>query len=352
GSFGSGVPKRFTASTVGPTPPRATGRHWCRAVERQAQDIDCQGLDVRSGLYESREAHRGDTHTVISNRTRERRKIGIGVAMAAALLTAVGSVATANASSAEPDTPDQPSELTESGSITVTDDGAVIDALHVRGSIAIQADNVTIKNTTVTYGGYHSIRIYPGATGTLIQDTKVDCLDPERTNGIVFGGYTAERVDLEGCRNDFMSNGDNATTVTDSTVDGEPFEMRPADTEPTPEPEETAEPEPTPEPEETAEPEPTPEPEETDPVEMDGDWPTPETTGPRYTPESSTGSLTSTSDGQVIERTTVNGRLTVRHDNVVVRDVLVNGTGTYMIQVLPTADGSCPTNVRFEYVEV
>ena len=282
--------------------------------------------------------------------------------MTAVLLTALGSVTTASAAPRDTEGQNQPSDLTESGSITVTEDGAVIDGLHVQGSIAVQADDVTIKNTTVTYGGHHSIRIYPGATGTLIQDSRVECLDPDRTNGIVFAGYTAERVELEGCRNSFMSQGDNPTAVIDSTVDGEPFELNATGPAPSPEPEPSPEPAPSPEPEPSPEPAPSPEPEPapspepspepTDPPEMDSDWPTPETTGPRYASQSSTGSLTSSRAGQVIERTTVNGRLTVQHDNVTVRDVLVNGTGTYMIQVLPTADGSCPTNVTFEYVEI
>lgn len=91
---------------------------------------------------------------------------------------------------------------------------------------------------------------------------------------------------------------------------------------------------------------------ETPPPARYGEWPTPDTTGPRYPAVTETGSLSSTADGQVIERTTVTGRLTVRHDNVTVRDVTVRGTGTYMVQVLAKEDGSCPANVRFEYVEV
>jgi hypothetical protein len=66
----------------------------------------------------------------------------------------------------------------------------------------------------------------------------------------------------------------------------------------------------------------------------------------------STGNLSSSAAGQVISRVTVNGRLTIRHDDVTVRDVTVNGTGTYMIQVVEKADGTCPRNVRIEYTEI
>lgn len=81
-------------------------------------------------------------------------------------------------------------------------------------------------------------------------------------------------------------------------------------------------------------------------------WPTPRSTGPRTAPTRTSGSLTSSRTGQVISGLTVNGRLTIRHDNVTVRDVIVNGTGTYMLQVLRTASGRCPTNVRIEYTEI
>ena len=85
---------------------------------------------------------------------------------------------------------------------------------------------------------------------------------------------------------------------------------------------------------------------------LDADWPTPTSTGPRKTPTRTTGSLSSKAAGEVISRVTVNGRLTVRHDNVTVRDVRVNGDSSYMIQVVEKDDGTCPTNVLIEYTEI
>src|SRR4051794_37833404 len=82
---------------------------------------------------------------------------------------------------------------TPSGPITVTEDGAVIDSRYVKGSIAVKADNVTIKNTIVDSDGIHSIRIYPGVKGTQILDSTVRCRNP-RGNGIVFGNYFAKHV--------------------------------------------------------------------------------------------------------------------------------------------------------------
>lgn len=112
--------------------------------------------------------------------------------------------------------------------------------------------------------------------------------------------------------------------------------------EPTPTPTETPTSEPTPT--ETATPTPT-----VEPIV----WPTPETTGPRSEPTTVlAGGLSSSEPGQVIEGVVVNGRLTIRHDDVTVRDVRINGTGTYMLYVRSKDDGTCPTGVRIEHTEI
>jgi hypothetical protein len=91
-------------------------------------------------------------------------------------------------------------------------------------------------------------------------------------------------------------------------------------------------------------------------VRLSGDvvsgFPTPATTGPRSSATATQGSISTSTNGQVIERLTVNGQVTIQHDNVTVRDVTVMGTGTYMIYIRPKANGQCPTNVQIEYVEI
>lgn len=62
--------------------------------------------------------------------------------------------------------------------------------------------------------------------------------------------------------------------------------------------------------------------------------------------------MSSSAAGETIERVTVNGRLTISHDNVTVSDVTINGTGTYMLYITTKADGTCPTGVRVEYTEI
>ncbi|HLT83555.1 MAG TPA: hypothetical protein VKZ83_04915, partial [Phototrophicaceae bacterium] len=77
-------------------------------------------------------------------------------------------------------------DLTPSRSLTITEPGTVIDGLHVDGSIYVRADDVTIVNTKVSYGGYHSIRVDSGAKNVRIIDSTVECENPKKTNGITF----------------------------------------------------------------------------------------------------------------------------------------------------------------------
>lgn len=81
-------------------------------------------------------------------------------------------------------------------------------------------------------------------------------------------------------------------------------------------------------------------------------FPTDRTSGPRADPQQRTGPLKTDRDGQTIENVTIEGRLTISHDDVTVRDVRVRGTGTYMIYVDKTSAGSCPRDVRLEFVEI
>lgn len=97
---------------------------------------------------------------------------------------------------------------------------------------------------------------------------------------------------------------------------------------------------------------PPPPPPPTTMVSVTPGYPTPESTGPRVAPSTVVGSVTSSVAGQLIQGITINGRLTIAHDDVLVRDVVVMGTGMYMIHVERKANGECPSNVRIEYVEV
>lgn len=85
----------------------------------------------------------------------------------------------------------------------------------------------------------------------------------------------------------------------------------------------------------------------------DQEWPTPGSTGPRMPMSelTATGSITTTRDGQVIERVDVSGQIKILHDNVTIQDSRINVGGGYAIRV-QDVDGECPTGTVIRYVEI
>jgi hypothetical protein len=63
--------------------------------------------------------------------------------------------------------------LSPSGSITITVAGTVIDAKDITGSIAVNANNVTIKNSKIKVSGYYGVTIGNGVTGTKIINNEI-----------------------------------------------------------------------------------------------------------------------------------------------------------------------------------
>src|SRR5215472_13215711 len=64
------------------------------------------------------------------------------------------------------------SQLTPSGSITVTSGGAVIEGKNISGSITIQASNVTIRNDCVTSSDIYPVHLVSGSNLT-VEDTTI-----------------------------------------------------------------------------------------------------------------------------------------------------------------------------------
>jgi 3-phytase len=57
--------------------------------------------------------------------------------------------------------------LKASGSIKVTQDGAVVENVDVTGNILVYAKNVTIRNFRVTSSGYYGIKVFEGGSATI-----------------------------------------------------------------------------------------------------------------------------------------------------------------------------------------
>jgi len=87
--------------------------------------------------------------------------------------------------------------LRESESITVTEDGAVIEGLHVFGRITIDADDVTIRDTLVqTSTNLYPILVEKGTTGAVIEYVEVDNEGSTGIGILVRGQATIRNVDV------------------------------------------------------------------------------------------------------------------------------------------------------------
>jgi len=67
--------------------------------------------------------------------------------------------------------------LSDSGSVTVSDDGATLDGLLIRGSVTVAADDVTIEDTRIVQPaggeGSYAVILNQGADGFTIRDSEV-----------------------------------------------------------------------------------------------------------------------------------------------------------------------------------
>jgi len=88
--------------------------------------------------------------------------------------------------------------LTPSGSIQVTEDGAVIEDLDIDGEIMVLADNVTIRRVRITSSDYYPIRYFDdGNVGLVVEDSEFVLSSPA-TAAISFTDYTARRLNIHG----------------------------------------------------------------------------------------------------------------------------------------------------------
>lgn len=64
--------------------------------------------------------------------------------------------------------------LTNSGAITVSTPGTVIQNKNFTGTVTVSANNCTIKNCKISTTGFWGIRVLDGVGGTVIQDCEID----------------------------------------------------------------------------------------------------------------------------------------------------------------------------------
>ena len=64
--------------------------------------------------------------------------------------------------------------LKQSGSIVINTPGAVISGLDIKGTVTINAPNVTLINCKITGGGSSTVKVGTGVTGVTVQNCTID----------------------------------------------------------------------------------------------------------------------------------------------------------------------------------
>lgn len=85
-------------------------------------------------------------------------------------------------------------DLERSGSITVEEDGAVIEGQEVTGTITVKADDVVIRNTRVLNTGHFPVQV-DGGDNLLVEDTEIDG-QGRGDAAVAFSRYTLRRVHI------------------------------------------------------------------------------------------------------------------------------------------------------------
>lgn len=109
--------------------------------------------------------------------------------------------------------------LRASGSVTVSTPGTVINGLDINGTLTINANNVTVKNTRVTSGdAYNIVKVADTATGVTLDHVTIDGKGMNGTEGAngVYGPGTYNAVAVTGVENGFVPS--SGATITSSWV--------------------------------------------------------------------------------------------------------------------------------------
>ncbi|MDH4143783.1 MAG: right-handed parallel beta-helix repeat-containing protein [Acidimicrobiia bacterium] len=108
--------------------------------------------------------------------------------------------------------PADESALVPAQSIKVTQDGAVIENVHITGMVTVDANDVVIRNVKITATGLYGIRSMPGRRGLVVEDTTIVGVTDNCSAAIAPNRYTARRLDISACR-------DGLKVGTDTTVE-------------------------------------------------------------------------------------------------------------------------------------
>jgi hypothetical protein len=103
------------------------------------------------------------------------------------------------------------------GDTTVTESGATVQNLDVRGTLTIQADNITVRNCRVWLGAFWGIVVASGCSGILIEDCEIGKNYVNSSKGILIGAEDSTEVTIQRCYIHHVGDGIFGGTVGDPT---------------------------------------------------------------------------------------------------------------------------------------
>lgn len=94
--------------------------------------------------------------------------------------------------------------LVDSGSLVISENGAVIENLRITGNILVNADNVTIRNCHIICADFYPLE--NNGVNLLVEDCEIEGTNSLVTSSIGFNDYTIRRSNLHGAADATKSN--------------------------------------------------------------------------------------------------------------------------------------------------
>ncbi len=96
------------------------------------------------------------------------------------------------------------------GDIVMSTDRELLEDIHLKGCVQIEADDVVIRNVHIECGSTYPIKVN-GASGTRVESSTIDCLeDPRARKGIFFefaSDFGVDRTEIRGCDDQLFVDG-------------------------------------------------------------------------------------------------------------------------------------------------
>jgi len=106
--------------------------------------------------------------------------------------------------------------LTSSGGMKITQAGTVINAMDIKGTVDIEANNVTIENSKIASSGSAVIQIGAGVTGTVVKDNDINGMSAGNIG--INGGGTFVGNNIHNVSDGMSIESTNSTLIQDNYI--------------------------------------------------------------------------------------------------------------------------------------